>query len=448
MNSFVCGVASYVVNAVWEVASIGGAGWVVSRLVKRTGPRTEHVVWVATLMLAIATPALPLWRWLLNAVSMSAAGKGQISIVLMAAEGARTDAANVALLSPRLIATLLTIYGIGFLYFAVRLCWSLSSTAKLLREAKPVSLSSEKESVWRRCQRVLSIRNGVVLGSNGIAGPVAVAFLQPVLLLPSRFSVESGEDDFLAAIAHEGAHLQRHDFQKNLFYEIVSLVIAFHPVTWMVKSKIAETREMICDGVATETLIDSQVYTESLLRLAMMVSRGSRASVFHAIGIFDANILEKRIMMMNTKKEQLSAFVKCALLVPASILLVAVAAGAGTLAVGVVPQAASQVGQQNPYGVVYNIGKDVSAPKLISSVSPEFPQSARGSDDKLEGTCLVGFVVDAKGIPQDVHIVRSLRQDFDEKAVGAVRQYRFRPGMKAGTPVAVSLKVEVRFARF
>src|ERR1700733_14087673 len=137
MNSFVCVVASSVVNAVWEVALIGGAGGVVSRLVKRKGAQTEHVVWVATLMLAIATPALPLLRWLLNAASMSAAGKGNASIVLIAAEGIRTGAANVALLSPKLIVALLTIYGIGLLYVALRLCWSLSSTAKLLREAEP-----------------------------------------------------------------------------------------------------------------------------------------------------------------------------------------------------------------------------------------------------------------------------------------------------------------------
>jgi TonB family protein len=447
MNSFVCVVASCVVNAVWEVALIGGAGWMVSRLVKRTGPRTEHIVWVATLTLAIATPALPLLRWLLNAVSMSAAGKGYASVVLIAAEGVRTGAANVALLSPKLIVALLTIYGIGSLYFAVRLCWSLSSTAKLLRGAKPVSLSSEKERVWRRCQRVLSIRNGAVLSSKGIAGPVAVAFLRPVLLLPLHFSSDSGEDDFLAAIAHEGAHLHRRDFQKNLFYEIVSLAVAFHPVTWMVKSKIAQTREMICDGIATEKLIDLQVYTESLLRLAMMVSANTRASVSHAIGIFDANILEERVMMMNAKKERLSVFAKCALLVPASILLVSVAAGAGTIAVGVASQAA-QAEEGKTYGTVYTIGKDITAPKLISSAEPEFPQSAKGSHDKFEGTCVVGFVVDTKGTPQDVHIVRSLRKDFDEKAVEAVSQYRFKPGMKDGAPVAVSLKVEVRFARF
>jgi TonB family protein len=211
----------------------------------------------------------------------------------------------------------------------------------------------------------------------------------------------------------------------------------------MVKSQITQTRELICDDVATEKLIDSQTYAESLIQLATMVASVSRAISFNAIGIFDANILEKRIMKIREKKQRLSLLVRYGLIVPAGLLLLSSAVGAGSMAVAIAPQASGQ-----PYGQVYKIGKDVSAPKLVSSVEPEFPQSARGTNEKFEGTCLIRLVVDETGMPQDVHVVRSLRQDFDENATKAVRQYRFKPGMKAGAPVAVSLQVEVKFARF
>src|SRR6185437_5787070 len=107
----------------------------------------------------------------------------------------------------------------------------------------------------------------------------------------------------------------------NLFYEAASLLIAFHPVTWMLKSHIAQTREMVCDGMATERLIDSRSYTQALLRLATMVAMTSRVSTSHAIGIFDANILEKRIMMMNLKKPHLSSALKYGLVIPATLFL-------------------------------------------------------------------------------------------------------------------------------
>jgi TonB family protein len=200
---------------------------------------------------------------------------------------------------------------------------------------------------------------------------------------------------------------------------------------------------MICDGIATERVIDSQEYTESLLRLAAMVSSSARAISFHAIGIFDANILEKRIMMIQTKKQRLSVWMRYGLVVPSVLLLLSAAIGAGRMAVAIAPQDSGK-----NIKLIYKIGKDVSAPKLISSVQPEFPESARKDKSKFDGTCLVNLVVDESGMPQEVHITRSLSPDFDANAIKAVQQYRFSPAMRAGQPVAVSLNIEVNFKRF
>jgi TonB family protein len=449
MNSFVCSVASYLVNSAWEVSLIGGAGWAVSRLLKRLGPQVQHVAWVVTLGLAILTPALPLWRWVLSAVSMSTGVAENLSIVFVAAEGGRSKAGSVALLSPTLILVLLVFYGIALLYFAVRLASSLYLTARVLRGACPLSLDPDKNSLWSRCLRTLSIRDALVLGSGRISGPVTIAFRRPVLLLPLGFSEGCSDRDFLAALAHECAHMGRRDFQKNLLYEIASLAIAFHPVTWMVKAKIAQTREMICDAIATERLIDSHTYTQSLLRLATMVSLSSRVSPSHAIGIFDANILEERIMTMQTKKRRFSPFVKYGLILPAALLQFSVAAGAGAMAVAIAPQTTTQAADQDkPYGQVYKIGKDVSAPKLISHVEPVFPEAASKQKGKFDGSCVVGMIVDSSGVPHDVHITRSLGADFDASAVKAVQQYRFTPAMRAGQAVAVSVNVEVNFKKY
>jgi TonB family protein len=51
-------------------------------------------------------------------------------------------------------------------------------------------------------------------------------------------------------------------------------------------------------------------------------------------------------------------------------------------------------------------------------------------------------------MPGDVHVIRSLGQDFDESAMDAVRQYRFTPAMRAGKPVAVAVSLEVSFRKY
>lgn len=85
-------------------------------------------------------------------------------------------------------------------------------------------------------------------------------------------------------------------------------------------------------------------------------------------------------------------------------------------------------------------------PVLISSKIPEYP--TEGKEAHLSGVCLVGLTVDQQGMPQDVHILRSLRPDFDRNAVAAVREYRFKPALSDGKPVSRQIKVEVKFAYF
>jgi beta-lactamase regulating signal transducer with metallopeptidase domain len=358
MNSFSGFVVSYLVNAVWEVVLIAAAGWLVSRLVKRVGAQAEHLVWVSTLGLAIVMPGLPLLRWLLALLYVPHGSGGGASIVIAAAQGGGLISRNVYTLPEIFVVALLSLYFGTVIYFAVRLAWSLHSTARLLRQARPLSLTTEQEDLWRNCKRTFSLEEARILGSSRIAGPVTLGLWEPVLLVPSDFAAECTAQDLLAALAHECAHMKRRDFQKNLFYEIASLLLVFHPVVWMLKSHIAQTREMICDGMATDGLIDSRRYTESLLRLATMVAMGSRAYPSHAIGIFDANILEKRIMMMNLKKPRVSSALKYGLVIPATVFLLSVAVGGAAMAVVIESPASNQVADQaQPYGQVYHIGK-------------------------------------------------------------------------------------------
>ena len=94
-------------------------------------------------------------------------------------------------------------------------------------------------------------------------------------------------------------------------------------------------------------------------------------------------------------------------------------------------------------GGVMNVGGGVTAPEVIHSVDPEFTPQARAAN--LQGTVSIQLIVDPQGNPQAVHVVRHLGMGLDQKAVDAVRQYRFRPAIYRGHPVAVQMIVDVAF---
>jgi hypothetical protein len=133
--------------------------------------------------------------------------------------------------------------------------WSLHCTIELLQLARPLSLTPEQEEIWRHCKRWFSLDTARILSSSGIPGPVTVGLRDPILLVPDEFAADCSSQDLLAALAHECAHMKRRDFQKNLFYEVASLVVAFHPVTWMMTLKKKHLSPVSKYGVITPAIL-------------------------------------------------------------------------------------------------------------------------------------------------------------------------------------------------
>lgn len=92
---------------------------------------------------------------------------------------------------------------------------------------------------------------------------------------------------------------------------------------------------------------------------------------------------------------------------------------------------------------VYRVGGGVTAPKLKSKVEPEYTPEA--NHDKVEGTSVLYVEVGPDGAAHNIRVVKSLRPDLDQKAILAVTQWVFEPGMKEGKAVTVAATIEVNF---
>ncbi len=94
-------------------------------------------------------------------------------------------------------------------------------------------------------------------------------------------------------------------------------------------------------------------------------------------------------------------------------------------------------------GGVYRVGGGVSAPSLIYKKEPEYSEEARKA--KYQGTVTLYVEVDPSGKAVNIRVLHSLGLGLDEKAMEAVRQWKFKPGMKDGKPVTVAASIEVNF---
>ena len=94
-------------------------------------------------------------------------------------------------------------------------------------------------------------------------------------------------------------------------------------------------------------------------------------------------------------------------------------------------------------GGPYRVGGGVSAPKALYAPDPEYSEEARKA--KYQGTVVLWVVVGPDGRPRDIKVQRTLGMGLDQKAMEAVRTWKFEPARLNGNPVAVQINVEVNF---
>ena len=92
-------------------------------------------------------------------------------------------------------------------------------------------------------------------------------------------------------------------------------------------------------------------------------------------------------------------------------------------------------------GGAFHIGGGVTAPKVLFSPDPEYSDEARKA--KYQGTVVLSLIVGPDGVPHDIQVSRSLGLGLDEKAIEAVKTWRFEPGKRDGRPVATYANIEV-----
>jgi TonB family protein len=108
-----------------------------------------------------------------------------------------------------------------------------------------------------------------------------------------------------------------------------------------------------------------------------------------------------------------------------------------------VPNDIAQEKSERATPIQYKVGGKVSAPVVLNNVEAEFTDAARRA--KYQGKCLISFIVDRNGLPQDLRVVRPLDYGLTEESIVAVKKYRFKPAMKNGEPIPVKITIEVNF---
>jgi VWFA-related protein len=108
---------------------------------------------------------------------------------------------------------------------------------------------------WRQAVEGLARRMGAwqsvrLLVSSLVEVPAIVGWLRPVILMPVHALTGLPPEHVTALLAHELAHIRRHDYLANILQNAAEALLFYHPAVWWVSNQIRAERELCCDDLA------------------------------------------------------------------------------------------------------------------------------------------------------------------------------------------------------
>lgn len=126
----------------------------------------------------------------------------------------------------------------------------------------------------------LEISRAVRLCTSAIVEvPTVIGWIRPYILLPISALTGLSESQLRGVLAHELAHIRRHDYLVNLLQDAVETLLFYHPAVWWVSGRIREEREHCCDDLAVAVCGDVLVYAGALAKLEEMRGQTSEPAL-------------------------------------------------------------------------------------------------------------------------------------------------------------------------
>ena len=242
------------IHFLWQGTLIAVALELVLVGLRGSSAQLRYLVRCAALVLMGAAPVLTFWLVL---------GQDVPAIEGPAAAGA------LGAWSGELWPVALTVaWSIGAGLFAARLCRDYLRIRRLHSAAAGTALPRAWQARFDGLASALGTRAlARVVDSAVLSAPTVIGWIKPVVLIPARVLTGLSRDQIEALMAHELAHVMRHDFIVNLLQSALEALLFYHPAVWWVSKGIRAEREYCCDDVALGVTTDRVSYARALTTL-------------------------------------------------------------------------------------------------------------------------------------------------------------------------------------
>ena len=291
-GSFFTGLGWALFHFLWQGALVAAVVAALGVVLSRRSPAVRYAVACGGLATMLALPAATAWsiaarqaRASERRADPSASPVGRVAVPAISLSNGVADGLLPATLRGRVESFrpwALLVWLAGVLVLSVRVLGGLRTANRLTRRGAWPADEEWQQMLQRLADRLAVTRPVRLLQSAVVKVPTAIGAFRPAILLPASVFTGLPARGLEALIAHELAHVRRHDYLVNLVQTAAETLLFYHPAVWWVSSRIRAEREQCCDDLAIAATGDARSYARALVRLEEM--RGAAPALAVAAG--------------------------------------------------------------------------------------------------------------------------------------------------------------------
>ena len=233
----------------------------------RISARARYAIACAFLLTMVAAPVLTCWRL---GESGPAARIGKVmdsSLRQLAPEVAYSPVDDPW---RQAMPEIVMVWFAGAAACSLRLFMGVVAAAALRRSLHAPAPVEWQRTLDRLIERMRVSRSVRLLTTDRVNSPSVIGWIRPVILAPAGMLCGLAPDQVEALLAHELAHIRRHDYLVNVLQGVAESLLFYHPAVWWISNQIRAEREHCCDDLAVAASGDVLVYARALAALESM----------------------------------------------------------------------------------------------------------------------------------------------------------------------------------
>lgn len=402
MNDVIHAAGWALIHFIWQGALLGLAAAALLWLMRGSRPGSRYAAACAAMLACLLWPAYEF------ASALQTTPRSLQALVLAGGDskfGQSELLANIDRRLPLLVAAWLACVAALALRSALGLAW-------IVRARRTGGRNEHWQQRLSDLAKRLGIRRSVGLRIvETLASPITAGWWRPVVLVPAALMARMPPELLEALLAHELAHVRRHDFLVNLLQNVVEILLFYHPAVWWLSRRIRHERELVADGIAAQFTGEPRRLAFALSELEKMQFASRRMAP-----AADGGDLLQRIRQLMAPQEQRSNW-KAAV----AVLGVAAACLAGYANARV--DAANVPAARTPAVVDFK-----------SCAKPLWPSEDLQAEHT--GTVTLSFNIDKGGRVAGSKVLGSSgHPGLDKAAQDGISKCHFKPAKVRGKPV-------------